>query len=131
VKEKVREWIDLASFDLIAAKKLLDDENLTTIVSFHAHQCIEKSFKAVIELHEGNVPKVHDLTRLFGEISDFVNMKIDIDLLDELSRLYIDSRYPALTGLMPYGRPSLEDATRYVAFSSEICNSIRIILDTE
>ncbi len=58
-------------------------------------------------------------------------MKIDIDLLDELSRLYIDSRYPALTGLMPYGRPSLEDATRYVAFSSEICNSIRIILDTE
>ncbi|HOO73548.1 MAG TPA: HEPN domain-containing protein [Spirochaetota bacterium] len=120
MKEKVREWIELAFLDLTAAERLLDDENLTTIISFHAHQCVEKSFKAIIEMQDAHVPKIHDLSRLFSEISGKNSLKVDLDILDELSRLYIDSRYPALTGLMPYGRPSIVDAEKYVIFAREL-----------
>ncbi len=118
MKRKVREWIELAGTDLAAAKKLVDDESLTAIVSFHAHQCIEKSFKAILENDEQLIPKIHDLIRLHHEIDNLTkfigNQNIVEEILDDLSRLYIDSRYPALTGYTPYGRPSVDDAKRYL-----------------
>jgi len=109
VKEKVREWIELASVDLAAALKLEDDEYLTPAASFHAHQCIEKAFKAVLELHEQPIRKTHDLALLYLEIKSIISFQCDEDILYDLSRLYIDSRYPALAGHGMYGKPSVNE----------------------
>ena len=49
MKEKVKEWLEAARLDCEAALALLDNEELTPIISFHSHQCIEKCFKAIIE----------------------------------------------------------------------------------
>lgn len=124
MKGKVREWIELAGIDLAAAEKLIDDETLTAVASFHAHQCIEKSFKALIENEERLIPKIHDLTRLHYEIKNLMKFSCDEDILDDLSRLYIDSRYPAMTGLTPYGRPSVDDAKLYIKSAGFIFSEI-------
>lgn len=135
MKRKVREWIELAGTDLAAAKKLIDDESLTPIVSFHVHQCIEKSFKAILEKDERPIPKIHDLIRLHHEIDNlkifFGDENIDEDILDDLSRLYIDSRYPALTGYTPYGRPSVDDAKRYLEAAELIFSGTIKLVETK
>lgn len=89
MKDKVREWIELASVDLAAAVKLENDEYLTPAASFHAHQCIEKAFKAVLELQDRPIRKTHDLALLYLEIKNNISFQCDEDILYDLSRLYM------------------------------------------
>lgn len=124
MKDRVREWIDLAQIDLLAAVRLSGDENLTTSAAFHAHQCCEKSFKALIEYMMKPVPKIHDLIKLHSDVKEMMNFFPDECILDDLSRIYIDSRYPSMIGQTPYGKPAIEDVLRYIKFSTEIFEQI-------
>lgn len=63
VKDKVKEWIELARIDLTAAVKLSGEDLLTPAASFHAHQCVEKLFKALIENADSSVPKIHEVDK--------------------------------------------------------------------
>jgi HEPN domain-containing protein len=38
-------------------------------------------------------------------------------MLARLNELYIDSRYPAEFGLLPYGKPTVENAKRFCDFA--------------
>ncbi len=42
------------------------------------------------------------------------------DIVDLLDKLYIDARYPGGLGLLPSGKPSLDDAERFYEFAQEI-----------
>jgi len=44
-----KEWLKAADDDITAMKSMLDVPAITNIVAFHAQQCIEKAFKAIIE----------------------------------------------------------------------------------
>jgi len=70
MKETTKDWLTFAEDDLIAAKTLSNDDRLTSLVSFHCQQCLEKCFKAVIEEQDKSFVKSHDLLRLqlFAEI---------------------------------------------------------------
>lgn len=59
MKPSVKEWIDLAGIDLLAAKRLCKDERLTNVVCFHSQQCVEKSLKALIESNDEIPPKTN------------------------------------------------------------------------
>ncbi len=120
--EMAKAWLARAREDLATVEKLRNDEGLTNIAAFHAQQCIEKCFKAMIEAAGKPVPRVHDLVRLsalaaettVAEFSDYETTLI------ELSTIYLDARYPASTGFLPSGKPDLEDATRYHRAAEEI-----------
>jgi len=103
-----KEWLESAKLDLESIKYIIEVEYLTSIVAFHAQQSIEKSFKAIIVYQNKKVPKQHDLLRLKHLID--IDIDIDEDILDTLNMLYIDSRYPSDLGLLPYGKPTIEDA---------------------
>lgn len=108
-----REWLARAKEDLETVEKLLDDEGLTNIAAFHAQQCIEKCFKAVIEAAGKSVPRIHDLVRLSAIVSEIAEMPADETALIELSTVYLDSRFPVTTGFLPAGKPDLQDVRRY------------------
>jgi len=114
------EWLSRAKDDLATVEKLLDDEGLTNIAAFHAQQCIEKSFKAMIEAAGQSVPRIHDLVRLFACLSEDCEMPIDETVLIELSTIYLDSRYPVTTGFLPSGRPDFEDIRRFHQTAAEV-----------
>ena len=124
MKQKVREWIEFAEIDLLAARKLADDENLTPAASYHAHQCFEKTFKAILENSEKPVQKIHDLSRLYHEVKEIIPLKCDEDVLDDLSKLYIDSRYPAMTGFAPYGKPPLAEVSRFIDSAARLLEQV-------
>jgi HEPN domain-containing protein len=86
-----REWLARASEDLATVEKLFDDEELTNVAAFHAQQCIEKCFKAVIDAAGQPVPRIHDLVRLAALVSEITEMAMDETTLIELSTVYLDS----------------------------------------
>lgn len=124
MKDRVCEWIDFARIDLLSAIKLSDDENLTIAAAFHAHQCCEKAFKALIEYSEKPVPKIHDLIKLYNDVKHELKFSPDEDILDDLSRVYIDSRYPSMIGQTSYSKPPLNDVKKYIRLSNKVLEQV-------
>lgn len=66
MKKITREWLKAAQDDLSVIDRIVEDENLTHIVAFHAQQCVEKCFKGIIEEYLLSFQKLHNLLRLYG-----------------------------------------------------------------
>ncbi|MEA1923527.1 MAG: HEPN domain-containing protein [Pseudomonadota bacterium] len=116
-----KEWLKAAKDDLSTIEHLLCEEHLTTIVSFHAQQVIEKCFKAVLEETSQKVQKVHDIRKLHKELEQYFPLgNQEINVLLKINELYIDSRYPGDLGLLPNGKPSLDDARVFYEFARKI-----------
>ena len=125
MKKLTEEWLKAAGDDLDVIERILDDAHLSHVVAFHAQQCIEKGFKAVLEEHEIEVPRIHSLVTLLGKVEGYVGKDIDINLLQTLDSLYIDARYPGDLGLLPDGKPSREDAKSFYKFAKDILSKIQ------
>ena len=57
--EVAKDWLKAAEDDLLTIEELKDNPNLTNIVAFHSQQCVEKTFKAILEFFDKDVPKIH------------------------------------------------------------------------
>ena len=125
MKKLTEEWLKAARDDLDVIERIINDAHLSHIVAFHAQQCVEKVFKAVLEEHKIEVPRIHSLVTLYGKIENYVGTEIDIDLLQTLDSLYIDARYPGDLGLLPDGKPSREDAENFYKFAKDILSKIK------
>ena len=90
--------------DLLVVEKILDDENLTNIIAFHSQQCIEKAFKSILIFYTGEIPRIHNLLKLYGMISEYEKIDVNLQSLKRINETYIDSRYPSDLGLLPNGQ---------------------------
>ncbi len=113
MKKISEEWLKAAKDDLRVIERIRSDEHLTHMVAFHAQQCIEKALKAIIEEFDIGLERIHSLQRLLEIVSNHVEIDVDIVLIEKLDKLYIDSRYPADFGLLPDGKPTIEDAIEF------------------
>ena len=113
MRQLTREWLNAAEDDLITIESLLNNPILTNIVAFHSQQAVEKSIKAIMEEFGIDFIKTHNLQTLFMKIEEVIPFTVNELIISELDRLYIDARYPGDLGLMPYGKPSLEEAAMY------------------
>ena len=119
MKKLAEEWLRFAEKDLLTIEKILSENELTNIVAFHSHQCIEKAFKAIIVIETEQVPRIHNLIRLYGTVRNYFPMEINLVALEQINETYIDSRYPSDIGLLPEGNLSQEKA---VIFNQEARN---------
>lgn len=110
MKMITQEWLNRASDDVETMKSLLTREDLTNIVAFHAQQAVEKSLKALIEEYEIGFIRTHDVERLYELLVPYHLVIEDSNLFERLNTVYIESRYPGDIGLLPYGKPTLDDA---------------------
>ena len=114
--------------DINTIKAIIDDESLTHIVAFHSQQCIEKSFKAMVDEFELTSQKIHNLITLNETISSVYQFDFDEDKLGLLNKLYLDSRYPGDLGLLPNGKPSIEVAKGFQKLAKEIYERINTLI---
>lgn len=128
MKKITEEWVNAGRDDLRAVARVLEDPSLTHIASFHCQQAVEKGFKALMEEHAVDIPKIHKLVTLFEKIRHLFASPVDIELLKVLDELYLDARYPGNLGLLPDGKPSIDDARRYMDFASWIIDEIQRLL---
>lgn len=114
---KTEAWLEFAQNDLKTIKHIIDDAHLTNVVVFHAQQCVEKCFKAVVIAYDLELKRIHDLLKLHAMIEDYVNIDIDVDRLEALNEVYTDARYPVDVGLLPDGKPSQVRAKEFYEFA--------------
>jgi HEPN domain-containing protein len=129
MKRRVKEWLNFSKNDLDVIEKLLESDSLTQAVAFHCQQSIEKAFKAIIEEKENKIPRLHDLTRLYGIISAYgINLEIDEDILSEINDVYTETRYPSDLGLIPNGVPSFETVKRFQKLAIRIYSESEAVI---
>jgi HEPN domain-containing protein len=128
MKPVTEAWLIKAGEDLATIRSLRENPQLTGVIAFHAQQCVEKCLKAVAEERKGTLPRVHDLRRLWGVVADQFAEALDIDLLRELTDIYTDSRYPGDLGLMPTGKPTEQDTSRFERFADHVHATVLAML---
>jgi HEPN domain-containing protein len=103
-----------------------NDPDITGGVAVLSQQAIEKSLKAYLALFLGpDIPKIHDLKKLFEEVRKYKDFVIDDDVLDDLSGLYIVERYPAKIAFLANRKPpSIERALKYSANAKSVSRAV-------
>ncbi len=122
------EWLKAAYSDIAVLEKIVDDSFITQMTAFHAQQSIEKSLKAILEYHGNSVPKKHDVLLLKDKVQKYIQIDNEY-ILEALNTLYIDSRYPGELGLLPNGKPTLQDAKEFYNFAKDIFNQVCKLLE--
>lgn len=130
MKKLTEEWLRAAQDDLDVISRIIDEEHLAHIVAFHAQQCVEKLFKSLAEEYGVEIRKIHNLVTLYGKIEDYFEKEEDLSLLKTLDSLYIEARYPSELGLLPNGRPTLENALQFYAYAKDIFKMVKEKLAT-
>ncbi len=94
LQKVVRQWIEKAENDLITAEHTLSltERCPFEAVCFHAQQCAEKFFKALLVSRSLPVPKTHDLRILIRLVPQDIQLGLDLESLFSLNRYAIDSR---------------------------------------
>jgi HEPN domain-containing protein len=92
----VAEWVEKADHDLTAAFHTLKlgEECPTDIVCFHAQQCVEKYFKAILVLHQIPFPKIHDIAQIASLFPSRFHVPLSGEQMDLLTQYAAASRYP-------------------------------------
>jgi len=129
MKPITKEWLDRAKEDLDASLAIIPNEQLTNIVAFHSQQAVEKSLKGIIEEFEIGFEKIHNLERLLGVVIKRVNLEVDIDFIKRLDEVYISTRYPSDLGLIPSGKPSMQDAKELYDFANAFYRIVLKLLE--
>jgi HEPN domain-containing protein len=115
------QWLQSANDDLLVIREIIGNELLTNMVAFHAQQAVEKSFKAILEEFQNAVPKIHTLETLLPKVCVYVQFTaISLELLEDLDKLYTDARYPGDFGLLPSGKPTIEEAKSFYELAHAI-----------
>jgi HEPN domain-containing protein len=95
IDEKVKYWLDIASYDLKTAKAMLEARRFL-YVGFMCHQVVEKTLKAYYWFEKKEEPEyTHNLIKLckISGISNILSEKY-LKLIDILMPLNIQARYP-------------------------------------
>ena len=124
-----KEWLDKAGEDLDVALEIISKEHLTNMVAFHAQQAVEKIFKGIIEEFEIGFVKIHNLERLFGLLKDKISIEVDLNIIKRLDEVYISTRYPIDLGLLPSGKPTIQDAKELYDFADALYRNVKKILE--
>ena len=94
MRKLAERWLSFAEKDLLVARRLLDETEVFDMAAFHCQQAVEKSLKGLLALFDVDIPKIHDLSRLYSLCSATCRLDWDMELLDEVNEFYIETRYP-------------------------------------
>jgi HEPN domain-containing protein len=90
----IKNWLDLAEYDLESAKVLLNGKRFLTM-AFSCQQAIEKILKAIYVKEKSITPPyTHNLIKILSELS--INEKIDDkknNFIENLNSYYLETRY--------------------------------------
>ena len=129
MKQITEEWLDRAREDLDVALEIISREHLTNMVAFHSQQAVEKTLKGIIEEFEIGFAKIHNLERLLSMVRKQMIFDVDINLIKRLDEVYTSTRYPGDLGLLPSGKPTIQDARELFDFADALYCTVKELLE--
>lgn len=115
-----KEWLNRAKDDLCVIEEIIDNKNLTNMSAFHAQQAAKKILKAIIEEYEIDFVKTHELEFLLEKVRKYITFDVDKTQIKRLDEVYTETRYPGDLGLLPYGKPAIEDIKKFQEFAKTL-----------
>jgi HEPN domain-containing protein len=94
MRKLAERWLAFAHKDLVVARQLVDQPDVFDMAAFHCQQAVEKSLKGLLVLFDLDIPKIHDLSRLYTINTRKSRLEWDIEALDAVNEFYIETRYP-------------------------------------
>ncbi len=129
MKPITEEWLNRAREDLDVALEIISKEHLTNMVAFHCQQAVEKALKGVVEEFEIGFVKIHNLERLLGMVRRQISLDVDLNIIKRLDEVYTSTRYPGDLGLLPAGKPTIQDAKELLYFAEALYRNVKQILE--
>ena len=99
------------------------------MVAFHSQQAVEKTLKGIVEEFEIGFVKIHNLERLLGMVKNKMCLDVDLNIIKRLDEVYISTRYPSDLGLLPSGKPTIQDAKELYDFADTLYRNVKKILE--
>ena len=121
----VKYWLELSEYDITVAESMLEKGHYL-YVGFMCHQAVEKALKAIYVDKEKTLPPyTHKLDKLI-EITGLKEKLLEdkFDLIDELSPLNIQARYPAYKEVI-YGLIGKEKAKEILIRTGELISWLK------
>lgn len=100
MNDVIREWMEKAEGDYLTAMReiAVQQQHNYDAVCFHAQQCIEKLFKALLILHRISPGRTHNLIYLSQQLEEVLpDWTTDIKDLQTLTHASVAFRYPGET----------------------------------
>ena len=120
-EELTNQFFMRANDDLQIAEMILrEPESVFWAAAFHAQQCAEKAFKALLTFHEIRAGKTHDIDELLKLSLPVLNSLEEFKQQAGILTAYaVDSRYPS-----PYGDITKKQSMEAVEIARNIFESI-------
>ncbi len=121
MKEEVKRWIEQSKADVKSAKNCFKSKDYY-LCAFMCQQSVEKVMKALYLQKYKKLRKIHDLTFFAKEL----NYPEDIiRLCEQLTKVYVETRYPDLGGKIPAKKFTKDDAKKFLNIASKILKWLR------
>jgi len=124
MKEITKEWITKAEEDYrVAVRELKAKPPALSSVCFHAHQCVEKYLKAILQENDVQFERMHDLDILIDLSKGiFPGLEKFREDLIRLNAYAVEVRYPGFN-------PLEKDAIEAVSIMRQVRNLMRRFLE--
>ena len=87
-------WLRYADSDLLLVTAALNGQRSAGEICSHAQQATEKAFKALLELQQVEVPRIHNLVQLHSLVEASLHVPVSLVRLERLTDLQSEARYP-------------------------------------
>lgn len=94
MRKLAERWLVFAEKDVLVARQLVDQPGVFDIAGFHCQQAVEKSLKGLLVLFNTEIPRIHDLSRLYAMAGRYCALEWDVEALDSANEFYVETRYP-------------------------------------
>src|SRR3989338_96995 len=118
---EVQTWWELALDDLDTAQKNFEIGKYH-IASLFAQQAVEKALKSLYIKQFNELKKTHDLFFLASKLNLPETYK---SICKRLNPVYLQTRYPDVSGLLPPSLFTKKDATEFIAMATDILEWVK------
>jgi len=118
----IKDWLDKANKDKMAAEKLSNEEEMTEIVCFHCQQAVEKYLKALLIYNDEEISKTHNIDFLLNKCKLY-SSDLENYIGNPLSDYAVDLRYPDARYI-----PTMEETKEAINLMNEIIEVVKKIV---
>ncbi|HAZ03448.1 MAG TPA: hypothetical protein DD458_23930 [Prolixibacteraceae bacterium] len=71
--------------------------------------------------------KSHSLETLYDKVKEKTGADVNIQQLILLDQLYIEARYPGEMGLLPDGKPTMQEVAAFYELANQIFETAKVV----
>ncbi len=127
-KTYAKEWLEKAYHDLSSAKILFNANHYTDTIGVDLHYSIEKILKSFLAYENRQIPKTHDLPKLYELTKKYLNLDENSeDIFYIANKYHIEVSYPTFEKVLP----PQEEIKEVLKFTNNLLEKSCNILDID